>query len=69
MFYIYAKMVLKSKENSVGAWAFFIGVILSIVVGVSTTFFIPLSKIGTYSSPLYAILILLGIFVGSKIKV
>lgn len=62
-------MVLKSKENSVGAWAFLIGVILAIIIGVSTTFFIPDSKISTYSSPIYAILVLLGIFVGSKTNV
>jgi len=59
-------MVLKSKENSAGAWAFLIGVILAVIIGVSTTFFIPIEKISQYSSPIYAILVLLGIFVGSK---
>jgi hypothetical protein len=62
-------MVLKSKENSAGAWAFLIGVILAVVIGVLATFFIPLSKIGQYSSPIYAILVILGIFVGFKINV
>ena len=61
------KMVLKSKENSVGAWAFLIGVILAIIIGISTTFFIPIEQISQYSSPIYAILVLLGIFVGYKI--
>jgi hypothetical protein len=59
-------MVLRSKENSVGAWAFLIGVILAVIIGISTTFFIPIGKISQYSSPIYAILVILGIFVGSK---
>jgi uncharacterized membrane protein len=62
-------MVLKSKENSVGAWAFLIGVVLAIVIGISTTFFIPISKISVYSSPIYAILVIIGLFVGAKINV
>ena len=62
-------MVIKSKENSSGAWAFLIGVILAVVIGISTTFFIPLTKIGQYSSPIYAILVILGIFVGFKVNV
>ena len=61
-------MVIKSKENSVGAWAFLVGVILAIVIGVSTIF-IPLSKISKYSSPIYAILVLIGLYVGARIKV
>ena len=62
-------MAIKSTENSVGAWAFLIGVLLAIVIGVSTTFFIPISKISQYSSPIYAILVLIGLYVGAKIKV
>ncbi|HKL23608.1 MAG TPA: hypothetical protein VJ895_02550 [Candidatus Nanoarchaeia archaeon] len=60
-------MVLKSKENSVGAWAFLIGVILAVVIGVSANFFIPIENLTKYSSPIYAILVLLGLFVGYKI--
>jgi len=59
-------MVLRSQENTAGAWAFLIGVILAIVIGISTTFFIPIEKIAQYSSPIYAILVLLGLFVGFK---
>ncbi|MEA3414017.1 MAG: hypothetical protein U9Q99_00620 [Nanoarchaeota archaeon] len=62
-------MVLKSKENSAGAWAFLIGVVLAVLIGISTTFFVPLTKIGQYSSPIYAILVILGIFVGFKVNV
>ena len=62
-------MVLKSKENSVGAWAFLIGVILAVIIGVTTTSLIPISSISKYSSQTYGILVLLGIIVGSSIKV
>lgn len=61
--------MIKSKENSVGAWAFLIGVVLAVIIGISTTFFIPISKISQYSSPIYAILVLIGLFVGAKINV
>ena len=61
-------MVLRSRENSSGAWAFLIGVILAVLIGIITTFFIPSHLIASYSSPIYAVLVLLGIFVGIKIK-
>jgi len=63
------KMVLKSKENTIGAWAFLIGVVLAVLIGISTTSFLSFSKITQYSSPIYAILVLLGIIVGFSIKV
>ncbi len=62
-------MVLKSKENSVGAWAFLIGVILAVIIGIATSSFIPISKVAQFSSPIYAILVILGIYVGFKIHV
>ena len=62
-------MVLKAKENSVGAWSFLIGVILAVVIGISTTSFLPLDKITQYSSPIYGILVLLGLIIGFSIKV
>ncbi|MGY4884972.1 MAG: hypothetical protein ACP5NZ_05325 [Nanobdellota archaeon] len=62
-------MVLKSHENWVGAWLFLTGVILAVLIGVAVTFFIPLSKIAAYSSPIYAILVVLGIIIGLKIDV
>jgi hypothetical protein len=60
---------MKSKENFIGAWVFLTGVILAIIIGIWTTFFIPISKITQYSSPIYAILVILGIIVGAKINV
>jgi hypothetical protein len=62
-------MALKSHENFVAAWVFFAGVILAILIGIWTTFFIPVSKIAQYSSPIYAILVILGLIVGLKINV
>jgi len=56
-------MALKSQENTVGAWAFLAGVILAILIGLSTTL-IPIPALVTYSAQIYAILVLLGIFVG-----
>jgi hypothetical protein len=63
------KMVLKSKENSVGAWSFLIGVILAVIIGVSTSSFLSISKITQYSPEIYAILVLLGLIVGFSINV
>jgi hypothetical protein len=60
---------MKSHENWVGAWLFLTGVILAVLIGVAVTFFIPISKISAYSSPIYAILVILGIVIGIKIDV
>lgn len=61
-------MAIKSQENSVSAWIFLIGVVLAIFIGIAT-FFIPITKISQFSSPIYAILVLLGIIVGMKVDV
>ena len=55
-------MALKSKENTIGAWAFLTGVILAIIIGLATSFSI--SALTTYSSSIYAILVILGLIVG-----
>ncbi|OQA67319.1 MAG: hypothetical protein BWY36_00733 [Candidatus Diapherotrites archaeon ADurb.Bin253] len=62
-------MVMKSHENFVGAWLFLIGVILAVLIGIATAFFIPISKIANFSTPIYLILVILGIIVGIKINV
>ena len=61
-------MVLKSKENIVGAWAFLVGVVLAVMVGVFTTL-IKIPYLVTYSAQIYGLLVLIGIVVGSFIKV
>ncbi|MDA3836272.1 MAG: hypothetical protein PF542_01480 [Nanoarchaeota archaeon] len=62
-------MVLKSKENSVGAWSFLVGVILAIIIGITTTSFLPITTISRFSSEIYAILVLLGVIVGFTINI
>ena len=57
-------MVIKSKENAFGAWAFLIGVILAIVIGLATTL-IPIPILTKYSVQIYAILVILGVIIGS----
>lgn len=62
-------MVLKSRETSIGAWAFLIGVLLAVIIGVSMSSFLPLDAITRYSPQIYAILVILGIVVGFSIQV
>lgn len=57
-------MGLKSKENSWGAWTFLIGVILAIIIGLSTSKFLSITSITKYSPQIYGVLIILGIIVG-----
>ena len=62
--------MIKSKENSVGAWAFLIGVVLAVILGLSTILFkkdIP--TLVSYSSAIYGILVILGLIVGFSINV
>ena len=62
-------MTIKSNENSFGAWAFLVGVILAVIIGVSASSFFSLQKITAYSAQIYGVLVLLGIIVGFSIKV
>jgi len=62
-------MVLKSKEKSVGAWMFLFGVILAIIIGIATSKFLSLNSVIKYSSPIYAILVIIGLYGGYKINV
>ncbi len=52
-----------SRENKIGAWAFLFGVILAIIIGLSTTL-LPIPALTFYSKQIYAVLVLLGILVG-----
>ena len=58
--------MIKSKENSIGAWAFLIGVILAIVIGLATSLasIISIPFLVANSKAIYAILVLLGLVVG-----
>ena len=46
-------MVLRSQENSFGAWAFLIGVILAVIIGVSTSKLLSINSIANYSAPIF----------------
>ncbi|MCL5018464.1 MAG: hypothetical protein M1416_01705 [Candidatus Pacearchaeota archaeon] len=59
--------MITSKENSIGAWAFLIGVVLAVVIGISTIL-IPVSALANYSSFIYLILVILGIIIGISIN-
>ena len=56
-------MVLKSKENILGAWTFLIGVVLAIGIGLFTTL-LPIPALTAYSPQIYTILVLIGLAVG-----
>ncbi len=57
-------MVIKTAENKFGAWAFLIGVILAVIIGLSTNL-LPIPLLSSYSSQIYAVLVLIGLFIGS----
>lgn len=56
-------MPIKSKENSLAAWAFLIGVILAVLIGIFTTL-IPIPSLSNYSAEIYGVLVILGIIIG-----
>ena len=60
-------IMIKSKENSLGAKTFLAGVILAVIIGLSTSI-IPSSILTKYNSFIYLILIILGITVGFSIN-
>ena len=62
--FINKKMAIRSKENSIGAWAFLIGVILAIVIGIGTTL-IPIPELTRFSAQIYGVLVILGLMVGA----
>jgi hypothetical protein len=62
-------MVLKAKENSTAAWAFLVGVILAILIGVLTSSLLPVKFVAKLSPPIYAFLVLLGLIIGFLIRV
>lgn len=62
-------MSLRSPENSFGAWAFLIGVILAVIIGISASSLLSIDSIRAYSAQIYAILVILGLVVGFSIKV
>jgi len=63
-------MAIKSLESSFGAWAFLIGVLLAVIIGIgSSSLSSSTDTLTTYSPAIYAILVILGLVVGFSIKV
>lgn len=62
-------MVLRARENSIGAWIFLIGIVIAILIGIVTAFVLPWSQLTQYSSPIYGILVVLGLIIGFNINV
>ena len=56
-------MAIIAKENSLGAWAFLIGVILAILIGLSTTI-LSIPTIVKYNAQIYGMLVALGLVIG-----
>ncbi len=56
-------MAIRAKENIVGAWAFLIGVILAMVIGLSTSL-LSIPFLTKYSAQIYGALVILGIIIG-----
>jgi len=56
-------MVIKARENVIGAWAFLIGVVLAIIIGLSTTI-ISLKFISDNNTKIYGFLVFLGLVIG-----
>jgi len=61
-------MAVTSQEHSVGAWIFLIGVLLAIIIGLSSSL-LSIDSIKAYNVQIYTLLILLGMIVGFSIKV
>lgn len=61
-------MVLRSRENIVGAWVFLVGVVLAVMVGIFTTL-IQIPSLIKYSAQIYGLLVFIGIIVGGLIKI
>ncbi|MFA6089788.1 MAG: hypothetical protein WC755_08070 [Candidatus Woesearchaeota archaeon] len=55
--------MIKSKENSLGAWAFLLGVILAIIIGLSASL-ISIPVLTAYNKVIYSLLVVLGVIVG-----
>ncbi len=60
-------MVVRARENLIGAYAFLIGVILAVIIGLSTTL-ISLKFISDNNTMIYGLLIFLGLIVGFAVN-
>lgn len=56
-------MAIKSKENSLGAWAFLIGVVLAIILALIR--FLSIEVFVKFNQLFYIILVIMGLIIGS----
>ena len=61
-------MPIIAKENKVAAWVFLMGIVLAVIIGISTSI-LPIPMLVAYSKQIYAVLVLLGLAVGFSINV
>jgi len=55
--------MIKSRENTIGAWASLAGVILAVIIGLSAKM-IPIPVLARHSTKMYALLLIIGLIVG-----
>lgn len=55
--------MIRSRENTLGAWASLAGVVIAVIIGISAKI-MPIPMINKYSTQLYAVLLVLGLVVG-----
>ncbi len=60
-------MPIRSQENVIGAWAFLIGVILAVILGLVTSQFFSVPGLIKYSAAIYGLLVILGVVIGFMI--
>jgi xanthosine utilization system XapX-like protein len=61
-------LMIRARENSIGAWVFLIGVVLAISIGILSGIFFDVAQMKSHSSAIYAILVILGLIVGFSIN-
>jgi len=62
-------MPIQSRETSWSAWTFLVGVILAVIIGISTSSLLPFGGFQAYGKQIYTLLIFLGVLVGLLTRV
>ncbi len=62
-------MVITARENSIGAWAFLLGVVLAIIIGLLLGALASIPFIDRYSTEAYLLLAFFGIVTGAMIRI
>jgi hypothetical protein len=62
------KKMIRAHETTISAWAFMLGVILAVIVGITASSLLSIESVKSYSAPIYAGLVVFGLVVGFLIK-